>query len=67
MDPSSALGAPLLYDQLFLASEEHDMMDTIDDYLLLNYEADQAAFDNYCQDLWSWFENQPPIVAPFFF
>lgn len=61
-----AHGAPLPYDQLILASQQHDMVEEeLDDYDLRQYEQDQAEFENYCHELWTWFHIQQRSSAPF--
>lgn len=53
--------------ELIVASEEHDSEEKYHaNRILRDYEEDLAEFEDYCQELWSWFENGLPSWAPFF-
>ena len=65
MDPSSAQGTPLTYDELIVAAEHVNDYQYNEVLLLREYEEEQAQFEIYCQDMWRWFQNYVPSWAPF--
>lgn len=65
MDPSPACGPPLSEEELILEAEQHGQDDDPNAELLrLQYEQDEASFQQYCRKLWHWIQNQLPNLAP---